>query len=230
MGNFNKGNRSSGGSGGKKFGGNRDSRERSFGGDRGGNRGGFGGDRGGNRGGFGGDRGGNRGGFGGRRDRERPAMHKAICSDCGKECEVPFKPTGSKPVFCSDCFQNKRNDNSTNFRDRGNRNFGERNSRPSFDNKQSYQKDGGKSPENYKTQFEMLNAKLDKILKRLTPVDLEKTKEIKPPKFIKPEKTPKEKKKTETVVFKKAVVKKSAPKKSGAKKPVAKKKARKKNK
>ena len=28
-----------------------------------------------------------------------------ICDKCGKECEVPFKPTSSKPVYCSDCFK-----------------------------------------------------------------------------------------------------------------------------
>ncbi|MFA5141769.1 MAG: CxxC-x17-CxxC domain-containing protein [Candidatus Woesearchaeota archaeon] len=32
-------------------------------------------------------------------------MHKATCSDCGKECEVPFKPTEGKPVYCRDCYQ-----------------------------------------------------------------------------------------------------------------------------
>ena len=186
MGNFNKKNRSDRGNSGKKFGGNRDFRERSFGGNRGSDD-----DRGRNRN-FGGDRGENRG-FGGRRDRERPEMHKAICSNCGKECEVPFKPTGSKPVFCNDCFRNKKNDSSSNFRDRGNRDFGERNSRPRFDNKQSYQKDSGKSADNYRAQFEMLNTKLDKILKRLAPVVPEETNEIKAPKFIKHEKTPKKK-------------------------------------
>ena len=31
-------------------------------------------------------------------------MHKIICDKCGKESEVPFKPTSSKPVYCSDCF------------------------------------------------------------------------------------------------------------------------------
>ena len=35
-------------------------------------------------------------------------MHKAVCSDCGKECEVPFKPTEGKPVYCRDCFQKHR--------------------------------------------------------------------------------------------------------------------------
>ncbi len=38
-------------------------------------------------------------------DRE---MHKATCSDCGKECEVPFKPTQGKPVRCQDCFRKNR--------------------------------------------------------------------------------------------------------------------------
>ena len=31
-------------------------------------------------------------------------MHKATCSECKKECEVPFKPAEGKPVFCRDCF------------------------------------------------------------------------------------------------------------------------------
>ena len=35
-------------------------------------------------------------------------MHKAICADCKKECEVPFKPTEGKPVYCRDCFSNHR--------------------------------------------------------------------------------------------------------------------------
>jgi CxxC-x17-CxxC domain-containing protein len=63
-----------------------------------------------NRGGFGGRSGGGfrgRGGGGFRRDRERrPAeMHDVVCDKCGKECQVPFRPTGDKPVLCSDCFR-----------------------------------------------------------------------------------------------------------------------------
>jgi CxxC-x17-CxxC domain-containing protein len=56
---------------------------------------------------FGGGRDGGNRRFGGN-DRPRE-MHKATCSDCGKECEVPFKPTGDKPVRCRDCFQASRN-------------------------------------------------------------------------------------------------------------------------
>ncbi len=39
-------------------------------------------------------------------DRDRPReFFKAVCSDCGKECEVPFKPTQGRPVYCRDCFR-----------------------------------------------------------------------------------------------------------------------------
>ena len=40
--------------------------------------------------------------------RER-AMHKAICADCNKECEVPFKPSGDRPVYCKECFAKRKN-------------------------------------------------------------------------------------------------------------------------
>ncbi len=38
-------------------------------------------------------------------DRGPREMHKAICSECKQECEVPFKPTEGKPVYCRECFQ-----------------------------------------------------------------------------------------------------------------------------
>lgn len=45
------------------------------------------------------------GGFGSRNFNQGPReMHKATCSDCGKECEVPFKPTEGKPVYCRECY------------------------------------------------------------------------------------------------------------------------------
>jgi CxxC-x17-CxxC domain-containing protein len=42
------------------------------------------------------------------RFRER-ILHKAICADCNKECEVPFKPSGDRPVYCKDCFSKRKN-------------------------------------------------------------------------------------------------------------------------
>ena len=60
----------------------------------------FGGRDGGRGGGGGGGR-----GFGGpRRDFGPREMHKATCDECKKECEVPFKPTEGKPVYCKDCY------------------------------------------------------------------------------------------------------------------------------
>jgi len=74
---------------------------------------------GGNRSGGGRDFGGRRDrGFGGGRDRQ---MHRTVCDACGDECEVPFRPTGDKPVYCSDCFEKNggRDSRDSGRRDRG---------------------------------------------------------------------------------------------------------------
>ena len=54
------------------------------------------------------------GGNGGGYSSARPerTMHPAVCSDCGKETMVPFVPRNDKPVYCSDCFQNHRQERS----------------------------------------------------------------------------------------------------------------------
>jgi len=70
-------------------------------------------------------------------------MFSAICSKCGKKCEVPFKPMPGKSVFCDQCFGNK-----SGGRDSGQSSVG--------------------SGQN-KNQFDILNAKLDKILQALSP-------------------------------------------------------------
>ena len=51
----------------------------------------------------GGYSGGNGGGFSGPRE-----MHDATCARCGNETQVPFRPTGARPVYCSDCFRMMR--------------------------------------------------------------------------------------------------------------------------
>jgi len=33
---------------------------------------------------------------------------KTVCSQCGKETTVPFKPTQGRPVYCRECFQLRR--------------------------------------------------------------------------------------------------------------------------
>ncbi len=171
----------------KKFGGNKFGKK-TFGG---GNRGGFGGGR---------------GGFGGGRDRgERPPMHEAICSECGQTCQVPFRPTGDRPVYCNTCFQAQKSGMAPRHEDRG---FG--NDRPARggNDKQlfeatcskcgktcevpfkpmpgkpvyctsCFEKPGTtiiKSVEQFKDQFALLNSKLDKILQAISPVATEEKK------------------------------------------------------
>jgi CxxC-x17-CxxC domain-containing protein len=47
------------------------------------------------------------GGYG-ERDRGPREMFSATCSSCGKDAQVPFRPTSGKPVYCSDCFRSQR--------------------------------------------------------------------------------------------------------------------------
>ena len=101
------------------------------------------------RGGF--SRGGGRGGFSRGGDRGDRQMFDATCSNCGKSCQVPFRPTNGKPVYCSDCFEKMggRADRQTSDRPR----FEDR--KPSFDQN--------------KAQLDAISVKLDKILNILEP-------------------------------------------------------------
>lgn len=136
----------------------------------------------------------------GRRDfgnrGEDRQMFKTTCSKCGKECEVPFKPTGSRPVYCSDCFRDIGGPDSRRTDDRGSR-------RPNFESR-----GGGLPQPQYKEQFEAISVKLDKILRLLNP---EKSMEV-----AKVVSKPQIKKTTESVeniepVKKKTKAKKPAP-------------------
>jgi len=35
-------------------------------------------------------------------------MYKITCAECGREAEVPFKPDGTRPVYCRDCYMKRR--------------------------------------------------------------------------------------------------------------------------
>ena len=177
-------------------------------------------------------RSGNKPGF-----RENKQMHPAVCSKCGKKCEVPFKPTGDKPIYCQDCFRASRS-----FDERG----GERRETGRGDKRMfqatcvkcgnvcevpfrptggkpvycsnCFEKSGGRTNDKFnsrsgdrdrshiefKQQFETLNSKLDQLLELLMPV--------------------KETKETKETTKRKPAVKKSV------KKPAAKKKTTKKKK
>jgi CxxC-x17-CxxC domain-containing protein len=48
------------------------------------------------------------GSYGGGYERAPREMFSATCASCGREAQVPFRPSGTKPVYCSDCFQTQR--------------------------------------------------------------------------------------------------------------------------
>lgn len=145
---------------------------------------------------------GDRGGF---RDRDRGSrnfqnrdgnkeMFDAVCDNCGRNCQVPFLPTSGKPIYCSDCFQNVRED-----------------VRPSRSNYNAPQ-----AQPNSSKDLSALNSKLDKIISLL-----ERQLEQSNPKVeetalvVKPEMSIVEKK--EKTSTKKATAKKAATKKSTSK-------------
>jgi len=90
-----------------------------------------------------------RGGFedrrGERSERRPMAMYDVVCAKCGKDCQVPFKPTTDKPVFCNDCFKSEGGGRS----------------------------ERGASSGITAEQFKQLNAKVDKILQILEGSDEE---------------------------------------------------------
>jgi CxxC-x17-CxxC domain-containing protein len=35
-------------------------------------------------------------------------MFDAVCTECGKKTQVPFKPAADRPVYCKDCFLKRK--------------------------------------------------------------------------------------------------------------------------
>ncbi len=145
--------------------------------------------------------------FGGRdygdRNFDGPEMFQTVCDGCGDECEVPFKPNGRKPVYCRSCFKKEEGFEERGFdrrdNDRGNRRDFDR---PRYEEKPRFEKPRYEKPqggENYKAQLDMLNFKLDMIIKTLqkmgamTSAPAEEAKELKEVKTEKPAKVKKTK-------------------------------------
>ena len=146
----------------------------------------------------------------GNRDFGPRSMHQATCAECGNACEVPFRPSGDKPVYCSNCFEKNK---GSDFRKPARRDFGKSDYgsnqafsavcdkcgnacevpfRPSGD-KPVYCDDcfGKNRSQNSKNigisqdQFAILSSKLDKIIASLNPVLTVKA-EVKPAKKNQP--------------------------------------------
>ncbi len=159
-------------------------------------------------------------------DRDKP-LYKAVCSECGKSCEVPFRPSGDKPVFCSDCFNKMRDpsdsrggksfDNRAPKRDFNDRHAPRQESRQEYsrpvDSRAPY-KPAPVSNDDTKRALSEISMKLDRLIssmeKMAQPVSTSKSAPVVTP-VSKPE-------------VKKVPVVKAAPKKVAKKKVVSKKK------
>lgn len=109
--------------------------------------------------GFGGSKFGGARKFGGRSDDRGDGpkqMFDATCSECNRDCQVPFRPSGGNPVFCSNCFKKQDGGSRSSFVPR--KPFGS--SAPS----RSFGNDSGSSSGITKVQFDTLTMKLDKII------------------------------------------------------------------
>lgn len=47
-------------------------------------------------------------------DRPGRQMYAVVCFDCGKDTEIPFKPSGDRPVYCKECFAKRRSGQGPN--------------------------------------------------------------------------------------------------------------------
>jgi CxxC-x17-CxxC domain-containing protein len=123
-------------------------------------------------------------------------MHQAVCADCGDDCEVPFRPTNDRPIYCSMCFGKHKGDSQPS------KFGGNKWDKPRFEKRAPALPD-------YSAQFKMLNEKLDKLFGLLTSASTNEKPAKKKETKVKAEKKP---------ATKTAKAKTSAKKKTAAKK------------
>lgn len=56
--------------------------------------------------------------FNGRGSNGPAQMFQATCDKCRMNCEVPFRPTNGRPIFCSNCFENNRGSDTGRYESR----------------------------------------------------------------------------------------------------------------
>ncbi|MEI7719883.1 MAG: CxxC-x17-CxxC domain-containing protein [bacterium] len=101
------------------------------------------------------------GGHSSRGASPRAELFSATCSQCHKPCEVPFRPSSERPVFCRDCF---------NSRDTSERSFS---GKPSYPSRTPYGKNQDQRPttstpthtNELAQQIDAINKKLDALMR-----------------------------------------------------------------
>jgi len=166
-------------------------------------------------------------------------LFKAVCDQCGKTATLPFKPTGDKPVYCSDCFEQRSGSRGGDRRSRRDSRRDFRRDKQLFDvicdscgkkakvpfkpsgDKPIYCDDcfaskGGSRRPNQAAQIEEINAKLELIMNALK-IKMPREKETK--KEVKKQAEKKAEPKKKAAKKKTAAKKKAEPKKKAAPKP-----------
>jgi CxxC-x17-CxxC domain-containing protein len=149
-------------------------------------------------------RGGDRNSFGG--DKQ---MHPATCSGCGKACEVPFRPSAGKEVFCHDCFAKVKGEETFVRNDRNDRGGDRNDFRNRSDDRSFKPAPTVGNMDAVVRQLQVVTAKLDQLItimnssNKPAPKQVEAVKEVVAEKSVKASVAPS---------AKKAVVKKSVKK------------------
>ncbi len=105
---------------------------------------------------------------GGSRDDRPMQKFAATCAECGKHCEVPFRPSGDKPVLCSDCFSRSREEG-----DRGSRRDDRGGDRPRHDSfgpkKERHDRKPEHDPKEILQRLTIIESRLNRILDLINP-------------------------------------------------------------
>jgi len=115
-----------------------------------------------NQGSYGGDRRFNRGG-----DKEFTPLCKATCAECGHTCQVPFKPTGSKPVYCNACFRKQGYDDGIERFGAKRFNRSNRDDKPAYKNQSRDRQPNRDGNDEVVNQLRTLNKKMDSLMQIL---------------------------------------------------------------
>jgi len=99
------------------------------------------------------------------RDERKPEMHTVTCGDCGDECQIPFEPKFNRPVYCSECFQKNKPQESGDRYSRDERSSRDRYSRDERSSRDRYSRDERGQRSN-QDDFRTSRSKSEKLLKK----------------------------------------------------------------
>ncbi len=106
-------------------------------------------------------------------DRSLGEMFTATCSSCHKSCEVPFRPNGEKPVYCSACFGKMRDDaergGDRNTTRREQTNYAKSDRQISVPNQSIRQEDRSKDLEAIRIHLAKIELQLNRVLEFVNP-------------------------------------------------------------